>query len=246
MYALAGWPAAAQPKPSRLMNRDVQPSGYNVYREKKESFTDCTWHCLPAECCMCYYVVRLLASNPVGSQIAPQSAQRNSCDGRKSASHHGIEQGNAALVWQQPRVGPLATEAATASVHGVRCSAAPSLHDRRIEPCGSDAEAASSRCRALRHSPRKHTTPPRRVKRAAEVSASPHRYRLRCCDIAATAGARHIMVAGRRPEGFRCSGFGGHLTAPRTSATPVSACTEVLGWLGGGRASRARHVGPGW
>ena len=84
------------------------------------------------------------------------------------------------------------------------CVAAPhtSLHDRRIEPCGSDAEAASSRCRALRHSPRKHTTPPRRVERAAEVSASPHRYRLRCCDIAATAGDRHIMVAGRRPEGF--------------------------------------------
>ena len=128
------------------------------------------------------------------------------------------------------------------------CVAAPHtrLHDRRIEPCGSDAEAASSRCRTLRHSPRKYTTPPRRVRRAARVSARPHRYRLHCCDIAATAGARHITVAGRRPEGFRCGGFGGHLTAPRTSATPVSACTEVSGWVGGGRASRARHVGRGW
>ena len=88
------------------------------------------------------------------------------------------------------------------------CVAAPHtrLYDRRIEPCGSDAEAASSRCRTLRHSPRKYTTPPRRVKRAARVSACPHRYRLHCCDIAATAGARHITVAGRRPEGFRCGG----------------------------------------
>ena len=149
-------------------------------------------------------------------------------------------QGDAALhVWQQPGVGPLATrpKAATASAHDVRCSAAhPSSRsqDRTVQqrcrgseqPVPGPAPLAS-----------KYTTPPRRVKRAAQVSACPHRYRLHCCDIAATAGVRHIMVAGRRPEGFRCGGFGGHLTAPRTSATPVSACTEVSGWRGGGRVS---------
>ena len=128
-------------------------------------------------------------------------------------------------------------EAATASAHDVRCSAAhPSSRsqDRTVrqrcrgseQPVPGPAPLAS-----------KYTTPPRRVRRAARVSACPHRYRLHCCDIAATAGARHITVAGRRPEGFRCGGFGGHLTAPRTSATPVSACTEVSGWRGGGRVS---------
>ena len=41
-----------------LMDRDVQPPGYNVYREKKEGFTDCAWHLWPAEICMCYYVAK--------------------------------------------------------------------------------------------------------------------------------------------------------------------------------------------
>ena len=61
------------PKPN-LMDRDVQPDGYNVYREKKESFMDCTWHCLPAECCMCYYVVRLLASNTRRAHVCAASS----------------------------------------------------------------------------------------------------------------------------------------------------------------------------
>ena len=121
------------------------------------------------------------------------------------------------------------------------CVAAPHsrLHDRRIEPCGSD-RGSEQPVPGPAPLASKYTTPPRRVKRAAQFSACPHRCRLHCCDIASTAGARHIMVADRRPEGCRCGGFGGHLTAPRTSATPVSACTEVSGWLGGGRASRAR------
>ena len=46
-------PAASTAPRYNLMDRDVQPPGYNVYREKKESFTDCIWHCYPAECCMC-------------------------------------------------------------------------------------------------------------------------------------------------------------------------------------------------
>ena len=56
--------------------------------------------------------------------------KQKGCDGRQSARHHGIVQGDAALhVWQQPGVGPLATRpaAATASIdasaHDVRCSA---------------------------------------------------------------------------------------------------------------------------
>ena len=52
-----GSPPKSAPR-YNLMDRDVQPPGYNVYREKKEGFTDCTWHVLPAECCMWYYVCR--------------------------------------------------------------------------------------------------------------------------------------------------------------------------------------------
>ena len=34
-----------------LMDRDVQPPGYHVYREEKETFGDCIWHLSLAECC---------------------------------------------------------------------------------------------------------------------------------------------------------------------------------------------------
>ena len=51
----AGPPAAPR---YNMMDRDVQPPGYNVYRETKEGFTDCTWHVLPAECCLWYPICR--------------------------------------------------------------------------------------------------------------------------------------------------------------------------------------------
>ena len=59
-------PAASTAPRYNLMDRDVQPPGYNVYREKKESFTDCIWHCYPAECCMCLYVMKEKGGCPAG------------------------------------------------------------------------------------------------------------------------------------------------------------------------------------
>ena len=116
-------------------------------------------------------------------------------------------------------------EAATASAHDVRCSAAhPSSRsqDRTVRQRPRQRAAGAGPCATRLEV---HNT----TASSEASSASPHRYRLHCCDIAATAGARHITVAGRRPEGFRCGGFGGHLTAPRTSATPVSHSSQGKG-----------------
>ena len=68
----------APPPVYDLMDRSVQPPGYNLYREKKESFTDCTWHCSFAECCMCYYVFREKGHCP-GSCLGTLNAQLYFC-----------------------------------------------------------------------------------------------------------------------------------------------------------------------
>ena len=149
--------------------------------------------------------------------------KQKGCDGRQSARHHGIVQGDAALhVWQQPGVGPLATrpEAATASAHDVRCSAAhPSSRsqDRTVRQRPRQRAAGAGPCATRLEV---HNT----TASSEASSASPHRYRLHCCDIAATAGARHITVAGRRPEGFSLR----RLRRPSHSAAhECNACERV-------------------